>query len=127
LVAVGGKKIMLGILVLVAALIVFVVCARKFGFRSALIWSALLVLSVFPLTLAAGFVSRPAHFLWALLSLKARIVTVVVVVVVAFGTVKEKGLGETLRWAFALAIMGSVIVFGFFLPILMALASQGAK
>jgi hypothetical protein len=112
---------------LIIAFFVFLKCSRKFGFRNSLIWAALLVVSLYPFTLAAGFLSRPAHFLWGLLSLKARIAAVSMLAVVVFAAVKEKGLGETLALAFGLALLGCVFVFAFFLPILIALASQGAK
>jgi hypothetical protein len=110
---------------LIIAFFVFLKCSQKFGFRNTATWASLLVISVFPFTLAAGFVSKPAHFLWGLLPLKARIVAVSTFVIGAFIAVKEKGLGEVLGWAFAWGLFGCVLVFAFFLPILIALASQG--
>jgi hypothetical protein len=93
---------MLRLIVAVAALLVLVKCSRKFGPRKTLGFASLIVIMIFPFTLASGMALPFLRSLWHSLSTGTRFVAVLAVVIGGYGMVKKHGAGNVMGWAFSL-------------------------
>lgn len=97
-------------LLAVAALVLFVKCAGRFGFRKTLQWAALLIISLFPLSLAGGFIARPLQFLWNAAGAGERFAVVGAAVAGAVVTVKRFGVGTALAYLLQIAMFVAFLV-----------------
>jgi hypothetical protein len=118
---------MLRILLAVAALLLFVKCSRKFGFRKTLGFVALIVTLIFPFTLSAGLALPFFRSLWHSLSTGTRIVAVLTAVIGGYVAVKEKGAGKVLGWTFSLLVAACFVILAGFVLVLMLAPAHGAR
>lgn len=112
---------------MIVAAVVFVKCSKQYGIKSAVQWAALLVLSLFPFSLAGSLMARPVKFLWMTAKPEFRFGIVAAGLIGFTAAVKSIGLAETLRYAFAYAgFIAAVFLIGFgFLLILMVIGHGG--
>ncbi|MGC2662042.1 MAG: hypothetical protein WA324_29115 [Bryobacteraceae bacterium] len=92
------------LVLLIVAAIVLVKCSKRYGIKDTVQWAALLVLSLFPLSLAGGLLARPVKFLWTTASAQTRIVMIGVPLVAFIATIKQKGIGTALAYALQIAV-----------------------
>jgi len=118
---------MLRILVVVAALVVFIACARKFGPRKTLGFASLIVIMIFPFTLTAGLALPFLHSMWNSFSTGTRIMAVLAVVVGGYGMVKKHGGSNVLGWTFSLLAGACFVILAGLVFVLMIVAAGEAR
>jgi hypothetical protein len=111
------------ILILIAAVFLFVKCAGKFGFRKTLQWAAVLIISVFPLSLAGALVARPLEFLW---STGERMAVAGAALAVFVAAIKRFGWGGALSYGFQIAgFVSAVVLIGFSILLIVLVIGHG--
>jgi hypothetical protein len=117
---------MLHILLAVAALLLFVKCSRKFGFRKTLGFAALIVTMIFPFTISAGLALPFFRSLWHSSSTGARIVAVLTAIIGGYVAVKKRGAGNVLGWTFSFLVGACFVILAGFVFVLLLAVAHGA-